>query len=300
MKYRIWLLAICNLTFWGCQEVIEVDLAEPETRLVLNAVIRVDEAAEFVPVELQVAESSGFFGENTPAVLETAIISYGNPIEGDPTLLEEIFISSLAESFPGSGVYIPDPTFTEDQRIRTANIQSGTRFQLLLEYQGRSFFAQTTYVTAPPLDQVIQGEEILFDEDDVEVLVSFTDIPEEENFYVFDMGFNEFLPVEDQFFNGQQFEFSYFYNTDLMPDQEVTVSILGADLSFFNYMTLLVEQTQQNFGFFETPVATVRGNLSDVTGLDNTDLFDNLGRPQDFALGYFAVVQEFQQTIIIE
>ena len=52
--------------------------------------------------------------------------------------------------------------------------------------------------------------------------------------------------------------------------------------------------------FFETPVATVRGNIFDVTDLDNIDLFDNVEQPDVFPLGYFAVVQEYKQTITIQ
>ena len=98
----------------------------------------------------------------------------------------------------------------------------------------------------------------------------------------------------------QQFEFSYFYEKDLEVGTEVDISILGADLQFFNYVDLLVEQTQDDGGVFETPAATVRGNVFDVTGIDNNELFDNVERPDNFALGYFAVVQEFKQSIVIE
>ena len=62
----------------------------------------------------------------------------------------------------------------------------------------------------------------------------------------------------------------------------------------------MVEQTQDDGGIFETPAATGRGNVFDVTGLDNDILFDNVNRPNDFPLGYFAVVQEFKETIIVE
>ena len=79
----------------------------------------------------------------------------------------------------------------------------------------------------------------------------------------------------------------------------MTISILGADRDFFNYMNNLIEQTEEGFGVFETPAATVRGNIFDVTDLDNIDVFDNVEQPEVFPLGYFAVVQEYRQTITI-
>ena len=111
--------------------------------------------------------------------------------------------------------------------------------------------------------------------------------------------YGEFLTVEDEFFQGQQFEFSYFYDDKVMAGQDVTISILGADEDFYNYMDLVLEQTQNNGGVFQTPVATVRGNVFDVTGLDNITVLDNVERPNDYALGYFAVVQEFSRTLTI-
>ena len=65
-------------------------------------------------------------------------------------------------------------------------------------------------------------------------------------------------------------------------------------------MDQLIVQAGGNQGPFQTPVATVRGNVINVTGIDNITVTDNVERTNNFALGYFAVVQEFKQTITIE
>ena len=77
------------------------------------------------------------------------------------------------------------------------------------------------------------------------------------------------------------------------------MGILGATEDFYNYMDLVLQQTGNgnSGGPFQTPVATVRGNVFDLTGLGNPD---NVERPNDYALGYFAVVQEYSRTLIIE
>ena len=168
------------------------------------------------------------------------------------------------------------------------------------EHEGRRYFSRTTYIKAVPIENIEQGTETLFDEDDTEIVITITDVPDAENYYVFDFGRGEFLAIEDQFLDGQRFEFSYFVEQNLEPGEELEVSILGADEKFHNYIDLLVEQTANDGGVFETPAVTVRGNVFDVTGLDNIDIFDNVERPNDFALGYFAVVEEFRETLIIE
>jgi hypothetical protein len=65
-------------------------------------------------------------------------------------------------------------------------------------------------------------------------------------------------------------------------------------------MDLLIEQTEGQQGPFQTPVATVRGNVFDVTDLDNIENVDNATQPEVFPLGYFAIVQEFTERITIE
>lgn len=292
-------LIICTLV--GCEDVIDVELQDTETRLVVNGLLRVDFSEEFVPVEIRVSETTNFFDDNVPTQLDdNAVIFYGQPNPDAPEIIDNIASSSLTELDPGSGIYVPDPSFDGDQRIRTSSIFPNTVFILIMQHKGRRFAARTPFSFAVPIDNLEQGDETLFDEDDVEIKVTITDTPNVENYYVFDFQDGDFLALDDQFIDGQEFEFSYFPDRDLEPGEELEVSILGADQQFFNYMDLLVEQTQDTGGVFETPAATVRGNVFDVTGLDNTLLFDNVNRPDDFPLGYFAVVQEFKSNITIE
>jgi hypothetical protein len=306
MMKKIFYYFILCCVILSCEDVIDVDLPPTETRLIVNAVFRVDITQEFIPVSVKVTETNGFFEENTVTQLDdNATLLYGIPDPNEPNSLDLILegggTSSLAETEPGSGIYEPDPSFDSDQRVSTSlATRPGTVFILILQHKGRRYVARTPYSPVVPIDNVEQGTETLFDEEDIEVLVTFTDTPDTDNFYVFDFDFNEFLALDDQFIDGQEFEFSYFYDKNLEVGDEVEVSILGADLQFFNYMDLLLEQTEDNGGVFETPAATVRGNVFDVTGINNDDLFDNVERPGNFPLGYFAVVQEFTQTITIE
>jgi hypothetical protein len=53
-------------------------------------------------------------------------------------------------------------------------------------------------------------------------------------------------------------------------------------------MNQLIVQSGGDQGPFQTPAATVRGNIINTNNLDN------------FALGYFAVCQEYVETIVLE
>ncbi|SNR43689.1 protein of unknown function [Maribacter sedimenticola] len=286
----------------SCEDVIDVTLPENDTRLIVNGVIRVDETEEYVPIEITVTQSSSFFETNTVANIKNAVIYYGTPNIDAPEILEGGGVSNLTELEPGSGKWVPDPSFDSDQRIRVQNINEGDVFQLIIETEQERYFASTTYVKSVPIDSLEQGDQTLFSGDETEVIVTFTDNGERDDFYILDFDFNEYLVTEDEFYQGQTFVFSYFYDADLALDTDDTVeiSLLGATEAFYNYMNQIIVQSGGDQGPFQTPAATVRGNITNITGIDNDDVKDNVERSNNFALGYFAIVQEYKKSIVIQ
>jgi hypothetical protein len=298
---RFILFTLSIVLFISCEDVIDVELPENDTRLIVNGVIRVDESQEFLPIEIVVSESSSFFNENTIATIESAIIYYGTPSPDAPEILEGGGVSNLAELEPGSGKWVPDPNFDADQRIRVSSIDEGDVFQLIIQTSEEQYFATTTYVKSVPIDSLEQGDETLFSGDETEVIVTFTDRPNSDDFYVLDLDFGEFLVTEDEFYQGQTFVFSYFYDNELALNTSsvVNISLLGADEQFYNYMNQIIVQSGGDQGPFQTPAATVRGNIINVTGIDNDEITDNVERSDNFALGYFAIVEEYTDSITI-
>tara|TARA_R110002050_G_scaffold106359_5_gene216281 strand:+ start:457 stop:1332 length:876 start_codon:yes stop_codon:yes gene_type:complete len=286
----------------SCEDVIDVELPNDDSRLIVNGVIRVDETQEYLPIEIVVSESSSFFEDNTIASLVSAVIYYGTPNPDAPEILDGGGISNLTELEPGSGKWVPDPSFDSDQRIRVSSINEGDVFQLILTTSEERYFATTTYVKSVPIDSLAQGDQTLFSGDETEVIVTFTDNGERDDFYILDFDFNEYLVTEDEFYQGQTFVFSYFYDSDLElnTDKTINIGLLGADESFYNYMNQIIVQSGGDQGPFQTPAATVRGNIINITGIDNSDIFDNVGRNDNFALGYFAIVQEYKESIVID
>ena len=282
----------------ACEDVIGVDVPSEDPRLIVNALMRVDIEEEFIPVEVRVTLTNNFFEEIPVADVESIIII--SQAFDEDGLSIGTGTSTLAELEPGTGVFTPDPTFDVDQRIPVSATEVDILYTMVIEYDERRYAAQTRYVPSVPIDSIEIGDGTLFDDEDTEVIVTFTDDPDRDNFYVFDFGFGEYLTTEDEFYKGQQFQFSYFYDQEFDPGTELEISILGADQSFYNYMDLLIEQTDDDQGIFQTPVATARGNVFEVTGIDNIDLFDNVGRPDEFPLGYFAIVQEYKASVTIE
>ncbi|WP_036154961.1 DUF4249 domain-containing protein [Maribacter forsetii] len=292
-RYLICILIIT--IFASCEDVVDVELPDNVSRLIVNGVIRVNENEEYLPIEIVVSESSSFFEENTVATIKSAIIYYGTPREDAPEILEGGGVSNLAEVEPGSGKWVPDPSFDSDQRIRVGNINEGDVFQLMITTDTEQYLATTTYVKSVPIDSLEQGDETLFSGDETEVIVTFTDPGDSDDFYLLDLDFGEFLVTEDEFYQGQTFVFSYFYDNELQVNTSsvVDVSLIGVDEPFYNYMNQVIVQSGGDQGPFQTPAATVRGNIINITDIDNVDNTDN------YALGYFAIVEEYKDSITI-
>lgn len=285
IRKHIFLLAIIFTLTIGCEDVIEVDLNTEPPRLTVDAVIRLDTSDNITTARIKVGLSSSFFETNqNVAVDQIQIQNLGYEVSGP---LDQNFIIFREVE---TGIY--------EGTKNTSFFTSGELF-LSIRYNDELFIASTSFAPSAPFDNIVQGDATLFSGDETEVVVSFTDAPNQNNYYIFDFGSNEYLVSEDEFYPGQQFEFSYFYD-DIGPGQTLEISILGANESFYTYMNQLIVQAGGNQGPFQTPVATVRGNVINVTGIDNITVTDNVERTNNFALGYFAVVQEFKQTITIE
>jgi len=156
-------------------------------------------------------------------------------------------------------------------------------------YDGETYKAVTQFIPTVPIDNIEQGDGTLFEGDETEVIITFTDDGNRDNFYLFDFDFNLYLPSEDRFYQGEAFNFSYFYeDEEVIAGKEITIKILGIDERYFNYSNILIEQSEQDGGNpFQTPPVQIRGNIINTTNPDN------------FALGYFNLSEanRFEFTI---
>lgn len=269
----------------SCEDVVEVDLPTEAPRLIIDALIRVDTLQTTTLVTVKVSQTNSFFESLPPANLQQiTLVNLDFPIGGtDPPVLNE--------EQPGSGIYT---------NIFPTEYLTRGRLFLQVDFEDEFFVANAQFVPTVPMDSIEIGEGTLFGEDDTEIIVTFTDDPNRDDFNLFDFDFGNFLVTEDEFYQGQEFSFSYFYDEILVAGDELEISIMGADEDFAKYMNKLIEQSEGDFGPFETPSITVRGNFINATNIDNDGTFDNTNDINNFALGYFAVVQEFKQTVVIE
>lgn len=283
MKY--WYFTLLVFFIISCEDVIDVEVPSEPPRLTIDALIRINTSEPTTTARIRANLTSSFFDGLAPADLTS--ISIVNP-DYVPTSVFDQKVINFSEV--GPGVYEATKStifFTEGE------------LQLFIEYDGQRYLALTRYVPSVPIDTIVQGDKTLLSGNEKEIILSFTDNAERADFYLFDFDFEEYLVTEDEFYQGQTFQFSYFY-ADISENQIAEISLLGVDESFYNYMNQLIVQAGGDQGPFQTPAATVRGNIINITDIDNINSFDNVENSNNFPLGYFSVSQEYSETIVIE
>ncbi len=243
----------------SCQDIVQVDVPLGTPRLVIDASFELYLSETPVATEggVRLTLSAPFFEEEIPTV-SNAIVFITNLESNEVIDFEES--GELGFYVPENGSFIPE---------------FGNDYQLTVDYEGETYTAVTRLIPTVAIDDVQQGDGTLFEGDETEVIVSFTDDGSRDDFYLFDFDFSLFSPSEDRFYQGKTFNFSYFYENP-MAGKDVTIKILGIDERYFNYTSILIEQSEQDGGNpFSTPPVTIRGNIV------NTD------NPDNYALGYF-------------
>ncbi|UZO80527.1 DUF4249 domain-containing protein [Aquimarina sp. ERC-38] len=268
MKKILYILLV--ILYSSCEDVIEVEVPTAEPKLVVNAAIKLfpNNPEIFSELAITLSLSSPFF-ENKDTRVEGATVFITD------LTTSEVF-NYLEFGGPGNeGTYFPD--FSSSNFVPRFD----TEYELTIIYNEEVYKAVTSMQPSVPIDSVVKGNSSLFQGDEVEVIITITDNPDQDNYYLFDLDLNLFLPSEDRFFQGETFPFSYFYEM-IEEDRELEIRLLGIDREHFNYMNLLLEQSGQNAGGpFQAPPATLRGNIVNTTNPDN------------IALGYFSISETF-------
>ncbi len=259
MKKRI-LLFIFSILFISCEDVIDIDLPTAEPRLVIDANFNIflNQPSLNLNNFIRLTLTGSFFDENVPVVNNATVFI----IDKDDNITFNF--SELNES----GIYVPETDIVPE---------IDAIYELNVVYKGETYRATANFIPTVPIDSVVKGDTKLFNGDETEVVVSFTDNATRDDYYLFDLDFGLFLTTEDEFYNGETFVFSYFYD-NVIEGQDIDINISGVDKQFYNYLTLIIEQNGQNGGGpFQTTPATVRGNIVNITNPDN------------YPLGYFSI-----------
>ncbi len=241
MKPRIF-ITFLGIFLFSCEEVIELELPVATPKLVIDA---------------QVASHISTPNDGHATVKISQTVPYYND-SIPPFTAATVSITDMSNNTK----YVL--TQQETSGVYEANLPLSptTRYALLVEANAMQYTSEAAFVPGVKIDSVSQGDGVLFTGNETEVILSFTDPAETENFYFIDFGFDEYFTSQDRFYNGSPFNFSYFYDEDFPKGTPTEIRMEGIDEAFFSYLRILLSQSGQNSGGpFSTPSSALRGNI---------------------------------------
>jgi hypothetical protein len=250
------------LIFSSCEKVIDVDVPSIEPKLIIDASFEVlfDETPVTANTIVKLRLSADYFDEAIPTVTNATVFI---------TNLSNNTVINFSDA-DVDGNYEPITTFIPADDVD---------YELTVIHNNETYKGKASKVKSSQFISVEQGDETLFSGKETEVKVSFTDNASEENFYLFDFENNSFLSIEDRFFNGTDYNFSFFYQEDEIElPTTVRVKMSGITKEYFTYFRILINQSGQNSGGpFQSIPSSLLGNVINTTNEVN------------FPLGYFHI-----------
>ena len=271
---KIYILPILLMFFFSnCEKVVDVDVPSIPPKLIIDASFEVffDENPVTANTVVKLRLSADYFDDVIPAALNATVFL---------TNLSDNSVINFSDT-NADGDYEPINSFIPADNVT---------YELTVIYDNETYKGTATKIKSTPLTSVTQGDETLFSGNETELKISFKDDANEENYYLFDFTNNLFLAIEDRFFNGADYNFSYFYSEDdLIVPTAVKIKMSGITKEYFTYFRVLINQSGQNAGGpFETVPSSLLGNMINTTNKEN------------FPLGYFHISETDTYTIFLE
>ncbi|MBZ4034373.1 DUF4249 domain-containing protein [Flavobacterium sp. 17A] len=273
MKKLVFLISFLTSFFiTSCEDVVEVDLNTAPPKLVIEAAINWQKGSTGRQQVIKLTTTTGYFDQLIPIVSGATIVVRNSKNE------RFNFIE-----YNKSGRYICNNFRPVINETYTLTVVSG----------GNTYTATETLKSVAAINRVEQKNDGGFTGKDIEIRSFFTDPADEENYYLFKYVYSSkvtstFYVSEDKFYQGNE-TYSSTEDDDLKAGDEVEVTHFGISKQYYNYMNILVSIAGSNVGGpFQSPPATVKGNIINTTDKSN------------YPLGYFSLSETDSQKYKIE
>ena len=270
------LMAILSLS--SCTDVIELEVPTEAPRLVIEASINWEKETVGNNQGIKLSKSTPYFDTNgTEPVLGASV-----KITNDTNGADFIFTDNS------------DGTYSTDSFVPILN----NSYTLEVINEGETYIAQENLIAVPSILSVYQSTDYFF-QDLLEVNFEFLDPKDEVNYYF--IKFQEqadVLPtlstLKDEFINGNLITISNERreNEDInqepyAPGDLVDMELYGISKEYYDYMTILINQSESGGPFDTTPVP-LRGNCI------------NVNTPDSDPYGYFRITEVSKATYVFE
>ena len=271
-KIIVSLILIIAVFSASCEDVVEVDLDNAPPKLVIEAAINWKKGTSGNQQKIKLTTTTSFYSTEIPKV-SGATVSIKNS-----TNVVFNFIEILKTGEYSCATFIPviNETYT-----------------LTVIRNGNTYTAVETLKPVAPITKIVQNNKGGFTGTDIEIKTFYQDPTGESNYYLYKYLYSNQVKLNfyvdlDEFFNGNEF-FSISQNDELKKGDKIEISHYGISKAYYNYMSVLVSIAGNNGGGpFQSPPATVRGNIINTTDASN------------YPLGYFSLSEVDIKNYIIE
>jgi hypothetical protein len=268
----IFLLLLTAIFTSSCEEVINLDLDTAPPKLVITASINWKKGTAGNQQKITLSTTTGFFSQEIPKVSQ-AVIFITNSANNTFNFVES---SVKGDYVCNNFIPVINETYT-----------------LTVISKGATYTATENLKAVAPITEIIQNNQGGFTGDRKEIKTFYIDPASQTNFYLYKYTYSSQVKAnyyvdEDVFFDGNKF-FSISQEDELKKGDKVEVAHAGISKSYYNYMSVLVSIAGNSGGGpFQSPPATVRGNIINTTKFD------------DFPLGYFSLSETDTRNYTIE
>lgn len=251
------------MVLFSCEKVIDVDVPSIEPKLVVDATFEVffNETPVTADTNVKLTLTSDFFEEEIKGVTNASVFV--------TNLSDNTIINYSNVDIEGN--YLPDTNFIPEDNVT---------YELSIIYNNETYKSVASKIKSSPITNIEQTSRTFFVDEVLELKVSFVDIVNEDNFYLFDFSDSSFSLIEDRLFvDGEELTISEFYDDeDLELPSTIDIKLSGISKKYFTYFNILTNQAAAGGGGpFETIPSTLLGNVINAT------------EDANFPLGYFHI-----------
>ncbi|PXY43377.1 DUF4249 domain-containing protein [Flavobacterium hydrophilum] len=270
-KVILLVMFFISLFFTGCEEVVNVDLNTAAPKLVIEASVNWRKGTTGAQQIIKLTMTTGYFEGEIP-IVSGAVVYVKNGANQQFNFTE----------VPNTGRYVCNNFKPVIDGAYTLTVISN----------GNTYTASETLKSITPIDYFTQNDagELA----GIVVRAFYKDPAGVDNYYLYKYAYSNkvtstYYADEDKFYQGNEF-FSFSDDEDLKTGDEVEVTHYGISKQYYNYMNILVDIAGSGGvgGPFQTPPATVRGNIVNTTDKNN------------FPLGYFSLSETVSKKYTVK
>jgi hypothetical protein len=273
MKYIYLSCLIFFASFFNsCEDVVNVDLNAAPPKLVIDASINWEKGTSGNLQKIKLTTTSDYFSSEIPTV-SGATIFIKDSKNSNYDFIEN---ANTGEYFCTNFIPILNEEYT-----------------LTVIAKGQTYSAKETLLAIAPIDEIVQNNEGGILGNQIEIKSFYTDPKDSDNYYLYKYNYSnqiksDYYVDEDNFFQGNTF-FSLSQNEELKVGDVIEVKHFGISKRYYNYLSILLNISGNSGGGpFQSPPATVRGNIINSTDKNN------------FPLGYFSLSEVVTKSYTIK